>query len=217
MPGEIAFPSLLIGPRVNPSHSHAPYSAEVHSLPPDLWAWLMGAQSPARIALKNDPAAHERLWRDPWMRRKSIARSRLRLPTMQPGKRGSSCRAGCGRSPLKLKAADGSGGRATRGRSRGGCLDTQKKKSLIKCKRSRRRSTARRFPPGPVKAGGKQHGSLRVSERGETCIRALARIPQDNEGQPTAMPVNLLLHSVTCRFRDICNRLSSTSISRGRS
>src|SRR6266568_4084815 len=143
MRGEIAFVSLQIGPRVNQSHSHPLHSAEVHALPLELWAELIRVQSPARIALKNDPAAHERLWRDPRMRRKSIARSGLRLPTMQPGKLGSSCRVGCGRSPLKSKWADGSGGKATRGRSLEGCLDTQRKKSLIKCARSRRRSTAR--------------------------------------------------------------------------
>src|SRR3984893_8609286 len=207
MPGEIAFPSLLIGPRVNQSHSPPLHWAGVHALPLELWAELIWVQSPARIALKNDPAAHQRLWRDPRMRRKSIARSRLRLPTMQPGKRGSSCRAGCGRSPLKSKWADGSGGKATRGRSRKGCSDTQRKKSLIRRKRSRRRSTARQFPPGAVKAGEKQRESLRVSERVETCIRALARIPQDDEREPAARPRNLVLHDVSCRFRDICNRL----------
>ena len=162
MRGEIACVSLLIGARVNQSHSRALHSAEVHTLPLELWVKLIRVQSRARIALKNDPAGRERLWRDPRMRRKSIARSKLRLPTMQPGKLGSSCRVGCGRSPLQSKWADGSGGKATRGRSLEGCLDTQRKKSLIKRTRSPRRSTARRFPPRPVMAGEKQRGNLRV-------------------------------------------------------
>jgi hypothetical protein len=45
----------------------------------------------------------------------------------------------------------------------------------------------------------------------------VARIPQDDEDEPAAVPPNLVLHDVTCRFRDICNRLSSTSISPSRS
>ena len=56
MRGEIACVSLLIGPRVNQSHSHPLHSAEVHTLPPELWAELIRVQSPARIALKNEGA-----------------------------------------------------------------------------------------------------------------------------------------------------------------
>jgi hypothetical protein len=45
----------------------------------------------------------------------------------------------------------------------------------------------------------------------------VARIPQDGDDEPAAMFQNLVLHDVPCRLRDICNRLSSTSISLTRS
>src|SRR5258708_39225795 len=114
MRGKIAFAPLRTGPRVNQSHSHPLYSVEVHPLPLELWAELIRAQSTAPIGLKNDPAARERLCCDPRMRRKSIARSRLSLPTILPWKLESSCRVGRGRLPLKSKWAEGSAGKATR-------------------------------------------------------------------------------------------------------